>query len=77
LATAITTLPEGDWKASDSRSIAVRLVDRLPGHVLPPAQSPRGRRIGGQYPKSETQKWLIWTGLAVAVLIAGVSLLGD
>lgn len=77
LATAITSLPEGDWKASDSRSIAVRLVDRLPKHVSSPAKSPHGRNIRDQKPKSEAQKWLIWIGLAVVVLITVSRLYGD
>lgn len=70
LAAVIATLPEGDWKASDSRSIAVRLVDRLPKHVSPTAKSAQGRSIRDQAPKSAAQKWLIWIAIAVAVLTA-------
>lgn len=76
LAATIAALPEGNWKASDSRSIAVRLMDRLPKHVSPTARSPRGGSITDQKPKSEAQKWLIWVALAVAVLIAMSHLYG-
>ena len=77
LATAISALPKGKWKALESRSIAVRLVDRLPKHSSPPANSPRGRSIRDQKPKSEAQKWLIWVALAMAVLVAVSRLFGD
>lgn len=76
LAAAIVALPEGDWKASDSRSIAVRLVNRLPKHVPPSAKSLQGESIRDQKPKSEVQKWLIWIALAAAVLIAMSRLFG-
>lgn len=77
LAAAISALPDGDWKGSNSRSIAVRLVDRLPKHVSPSAESPQGRGIRGQKPKSEAQKWLVWLALAAAVLVALSRLFGD
>ena len=65
LAAKIAVLPEGDWKASDSQSIAVRLVDLLPRHVSAPADSPQGRKIRDSKPWSEAQKWLIWIGYQV------------
>lgn len=77
LAAAISALPDGDWKGSNSRSIAVRLVDRLPKHVSPSAESPQVRGIRGQKPKSEAQKWLVWIALAAAVLVALSRLFGD
>lgn len=77
LTAAISVLPEGDWRKSNSRSIAVRLVDRLPKHVSPSAKSPQGNRIGGQKPKSEAQKRLLWVVLAMAVLVALSRLSGN
>lgn len=77
LAAAISALPGGDWKGSNSRSIAVRLVDRLPKHVSPPAESPQGRGIRCQEPKSEAQKWLVGIALAAAVLVALSRLFGN
>ena len=77
LAAAISALPEGDWKGPNSRSIAARLVDRLPKHVSPSAKSPQSRSIRDQKPKSETQKWLVWIALATAVLVALSRLFGD
>lgn len=77
LAAAISALPGGDWKGSDSRSIAVRLVDRLPKHVSPSAKSPQGRSIRDQKPKSEAQKRLVWIALATAALVALSRLFGD
>jgi hypothetical protein len=77
LAATISALPEGDWKGLSSRSIAVRLVDRLPKHVSPPAKSPQGRSIRDQKPKSEPKKGLVWMALAIAVLVAVSRLFGD
>jgi hypothetical protein len=69
LAAAISALPEGEWSALDSQSIAGRLVDHLPKHVPRPAESPEGRRIGDQKPKWDARKWLTWIALAIGVLI--------
>jgi hypothetical protein len=77
LAATICALPEGDWKGLNSRSIAVRLVDRLPKHVSPPAKSPQARNIKDQKPKSEPKKGLVWMALAIAVLVAVSRLFGD
>ena len=77
LAAVISELPEGDWKGWSSRSIAVRLVERLPKHVSPSAKSPQGRIIRDQKPRSEAQKWLVWIALAIAVLVAVSRLFGD
>jgi hypothetical protein len=47
LAAAIALLPEGDWKASDSQAIAVRLTNRLPNRNASGVKSvtlPRGQR---------------------------------
>jgi hypothetical protein len=77
LAAAISALPEGDWKGSDSRSIAVRLVDRLPKHVSPSAKSPPGQSIEDRKPKSEAQKWLVWIAISAAVLVVASLLFGN
>ena len=69
LAATIVKLPEGDWKASDSRSIAMRLVSCLPRHGPPPAGSPQGGSASHQKPKWAAQKWLIWIALAAAVIM--------
>ena len=77
LAAVISELPEGDWKGLNSRSIAVRLVERLPKHVSPSAKSPQGGSIRDQKPKSEAQKWLVWIAISTAVLVALSRLFGD
>lgn len=78
LAATIAGLPEGNWKASDSRSIAGRLVDRLPKHVSPPATSPRGGGIRDQMPKwAAAQSWLPWIAFGVAILVFLWRLYGD
>lgn len=78
LAATIDALPEGNWKASDLRSISGRLVDRLPKHVSPPATSPRGGGIRNQTPKwAAAQKWLPWIALGIAVLVFLSRLYGD
>jgi hypothetical protein len=79
LAAIIAALPEGNWKASDSRSIAVRLVDRLPQHVSPPAESTRGSSgIRERMTKWEAaQKWLPWIAVVLAVLVFLWRLYGD
>lgn len=93
LAATIAGLPEGNWKPSDSRSIAGRLVDHLPKHVSPPGNSPpsnsprgnsprgnspRGIGIRDRMPAPETaQKWLLWIGFGVAILVFLSRLYGD
>lgn len=63
LTATIAGLPEGDWKASDSRSIATRLVNRLPRRSSSTGSS---RHSGGEGPneKPKTQNWLVWIGIA-------------
>ena len=82
LATAMHSLTEGDWKASDTRSIAVRLVGRLPEHVSSSTKSssPKSSQdgnLGDKRPKSIVQKWLLWTGLALTVFMVLSSMFGD
>ena len=69
LAAAIAGLPEGDWKESDLRSIAMRLVNSLPKHGSPSAGPAHGRSIENQKPKSQARKWMVWGALAAAVFI--------
>lgn len=66
LTEAIAGLPEGDWKASESRSIAVRLVDRLPRRSSTAGSS----RDSGPEQKPRTPGWLVW--IALAAILATV-----
>lgn len=68
LTDSIASLPEGDWKASDSRSIALRLVGCLPTPSSSEETS-QDRSGKGQEPEPKTQNWLLWIGL-VAMLVA-------
>jgi len=77
LAAAIGALPRGDWKVSDLQSIAVRLVNCLPGRGSPSARSADGRSAGNQKQKSGATKWLVWAAFAVAVFIVISRLYAD
>jgi hypothetical protein len=71
LAAAIALLPEGDWKASDSWSIAARLISRLPrqqASVVLPVEGERLRE-GKAKPKPDFTKWMV-AALIGALLIA-------
>ncbi|MPY72255.1 MAG: hypothetical protein GEU92_19535 [Alphaproteobacteria bacterium] len=68
LAAAIAALPEGDWKVSDSPSIAGRLVTRLPTQAPQQIKSPQDRSMRREEPKSKARSWLIWIALAAAVV---------
>lgn len=78
LAAVLATLPEGDWKASESGAIAARLVDCLPGRSAPAVPSPKGRAPKGRVPKAGhgegydlkpgRERWLVWAAIFVAVL---------
>lgn len=70
LAAAIGALPGGNWTVSDQQSIAVRLVNCLPGRDSPSARSAQGGSIGDQKQKSWAPKWLVWIALGAAVLFA-------
>ena len=71
LASKIATLPEGDWKMSDSQSIARRLVDRLPRRGSPLATESQQRpSVENWKPKLAPPKWLVWFALTAAVLFA-------
>lgn len=41
LAAAIALLPEGDWKAADAKTIAARLISRLPSRSTPVDAAPQ------------------------------------
>lgn len=70
LAAVIAALPEGDWRASDSQSIAVRLVNSLPVPGARPAGSPQGKGIGDRRLTSWAPRWLVWLAFAAAVAFA-------
>lgn len=82
LAATLQSLPDGGWKTSEIRSIAVRLVAHLPRHGSSRAKpSPTAKAVNqkaaSQKPVSEAQKWLLWIGLAVAVLMVLMRLFGE
>jgi hypothetical protein len=77
LATAIHSLPEGDWKASDVQSIAARLIARLPKFGSMRTNSTLNGNTGDQRPTLKVQKWLIWIGLGLTVLMVLSRLFGD
>lgn len=73
LAAMIAALPEGDWKSSDSGTIAARLVDCLPARSAPAVPSLKGRaptagRSEGNKMNPGREKWLVWGVVFVAVL---------
>jgi len=78
LAATIATLPEGDWKASESGAIAARLVDCLPGRSAPAVPSPKDRAPKDRAPKAGRregvemkpgrERWLVWGVIFVVVL---------
>ena len=69
LTTTISGLPEGNWKASDLRSIAVRLVDFLPRRSASSEKTSQGDDAEGRKPKAAAPNWLPWVALAAAALI--------
>jgi hypothetical protein len=77
LAATIGALPEGDWKTSDSRSIAVRLVDCLPKHSSSKTGSVQDAGQEDQSPKAKAPQWLVWIALGAAVLFAILRLYAD
>ena len=77
LAAMIANLPEGNWRASDSQSIALRLVDLLPRHVSAPPNPARGKTTAVKNPTSPAQKWVLWIGLSMIVFTALTHLLGE
>jgi hypothetical protein len=78
-AVTIAKLPEGNWKATDSETIAARLVSWLPEHSAKPIPSvkagtpARDARIGGRKMKPELMTALAWGVLAAALLFFAVN----
>jgi len=73
LAATIATLPEGDWKSSESGTIAARLVDCLPARSAPALPSLKGRApTAGRSEESKMkpgrERWLVWGVVFIAVL---------
>lgn len=68
LTATIARLPEGEWKVSESRSIALRLVDYLPQRSARPASSSPNGQAEERKSKSPSQNWLIWLAVAGIVL---------
>ena len=77
LADTILSLPDGNWKASDVRSIAGGLINRLPRQVSSLAKQSLGSNIGAQKPLSDVQKWLPWIGFALTVFMVLSRLFGE
>ncbi len=76
LTAAIADLPEGDWKSSDLRAIAGRLIDRLPARGRGAEGSAQGRDGSRPQSKPETPRWLLWIALSLASLALIVWLWG-
>ncbi len=69
LALALALLPEGDWKTADSRTIATRLVSRLPQQRAPVVSSAPDEPLRAEKTKPDITKWVV-AALAAALLIA-------
>jgi len=70
LAAAITSLPDTEWAAADTQSIAGDLVDRLPRHFSAPAKPSAGnadRKVTGRLSQFEVRKWIFRVGLMLIV----------
>lgn len=63
----ISKFPDGNWAASESQSIASRLVNCLPKRRSLSARPLKGEPNAGSTPMSDTRKWLAWIGLAALV----------
>lgn len=69
LAATIEDLPEGNWNASDARSIAVRLMNSLPRRRSSSDRSPRNEAADKWPSRAGALNWLGWIALA-ATLVA-------
>lgn len=67
LTATIARLPDGALKAADVRSIALLLVDRLPGSGSRPAGSPPDGAAERQASDATWHNRLIWLALAAVV----------
>jgi len=68
LTSAIADLPEGDWQASDSRSIASRLVSWLPARGRGAGDATQSGDGSRPQPQPDVPKWLVWAAMALAGL---------
>lgn len=68
LAASIVRLPEGVLTLPDARSVALRLVDRLPGRGARPAAAAPVGRDGPREKALPAQNWLIWLAVAAVFL---------
>lgn len=68
LTDALAGLPEGSWKASESRSIALRLIGCLPQHDTRPESSSPKSGAGEQRSAFPSRNLLVWLALAAALL---------
>jgi hypothetical protein len=70
LAATIALLPEGDWKASDARTIAQRLLSRLPTQHGAPVMPVLPDKTGsGRQTKAGATLWLACILLAAAIFM--------
>lgn len=74
LAATIAKLPRGDWKRSDTQSIAARLVNCLPRRGSLPARPQNAMGIDSRNPTFDVGKWPVWVAITAVVLIAIYSL---
>jgi hypothetical protein len=77
LAKIVRSLPEGDWRESDSWAIADRLVRSLPNRGSQAAGSPQQKYIDNKRSKFRVPKWLFWIALGAAVYFALSRFYGD
>ena len=77
LATMIADMPGGDWSLSDSRTIAMRLVNFFPRSGSLSARSSAGNGIKYQGAKSDARKYLVWFVLAAAIAVVISRLFGN
>lgn len=69
LAATIAKLPHGDWKKSETQSIAARLVNFLPGRGSLPARPQNTKGLEEHRPSSVFRNWPVWVAIVAAVLI--------
>jgi hypothetical protein len=77
LAAAIISLPDAEWTASDTQSIAASLVDRLPRGASSPAQPSIEKKVSSRISQFEARKSIVWIGLALTVAMLLWRLFGE
>lgn len=70
LSAMIAKLPRGEWKKSDTPSIAARLVNCLPRRRSLPARPQNTNGIDNRKPMFDVGKWPVWVAITAVVLIA-------